>query len=311
MTERTKAVLALAIATAVWSFPLIFVKTLSFYFDGWTQNFYRYFCAMVFLILWLKFHRGGLGIRSVSHFARFVIPAIPCLLFQILWVFSMYFPKFYPGQGSLLGKSVAVFGALFGFVFFPEERKQILSFPYLGGLAAATVGAVGIVLADPNRTQEVYFLGAVFTVVSTAFWALYSVAMKRLMRDTHPVSAFGAASVWLTFFFLVLMLWLGEPLQIIRVPVWVVVLVIASGVACIGLGHTLFFYAIRTMGVAIPSVVQLATPLTTPLFRFLLVGETLTAVQIVWGGVLMVGAAATLRARDATPSRHRAGPSGP
>jgi drug/metabolite transporter (DMT)-like permease len=210
----------------------------------------------------------------------------------------MYFPAFYPGQGAILGKSVAIFGTIFGFIFFPEERKHILSFPYVAGLSAAIVGAVGIVLADPKHTQDVYYLGAVCIVLSTAFWVLYSVAMKRVMRkaNIHPVPAFATTSIWLTLCFMVFSLILGEPGKVLRLPSSIALLVIVSGVVCIGMGHTLFFYSIRTLGVAIPSAVQLATAITTPVASFLAFGETLTLVQVVWGGVLLAGAAATLYA---------------
>jgi drug/metabolite transporter (DMT)-like permease len=296
MTDRTKAVLALISVTAIWTFPLIIVKTLSHYLDGWSQNFFRYFCAMLFLLFWVRVRGGGLGIRSARGFLRFIIPAVPCVLFQTLWVFAMYFPRFYPGQGSILGKSVAIFGAIFGFIFFREERKHILSTPYLGGLAAATLGAVGIVLADPERGEHVYFLGAIFTVLSTGFWVLYSVAMKRVMGRTgiHPVPAFATTSIWLTIAFMGLSCVWGKPWKIVQAPLWVVALVIVSGVVCIGMGHTLFFYSIRTLGVAIPSAVQLVTGITTPVMSFIAFGETLTGVQVFWGAVLLAGAAATL-----------------
>jgi len=295
MSPRTKAVLALAGATFAWSFPLIFVKYLSAYLDGWTQNAYRYFFAMVFLLVWIRRRRGGFGISSGKQFAAFIIPAIPCVIFQSFFVFSMYFKEFYPGQGAILQKTIAIFGALFGFIFFPEERRHILSFLYLGGLAAAVLGSVGIVLSDPNRSREVYYLGAIFAVAATAFWGLYSVSMKKLMRGVHPVPAFGLVSVWLTVFFFALSVGMGSPGDILHVPLRVLLAVVGSGIVCIGLGHTLFFYSVRELGVAVPAAVQLVTGITTPLFSFFIYGETLTGVQMIWGAVLIVGAFATLR----------------
>ena len=73
---------------------------------------------------------------------------------------------------------------------------------------------------------------------------------------------------------------------------------VVSGITLIGLAHTLYFYAIKRLGVSICATMMLTTPQGTAVLSRSMFGERLTTGQWAGGALLIAGGALTLLAKE-------------
>ena len=134
------------------------------------------------------------------------------------------------------------------------------------------------------------YAGEILSLCSAVFWALAVVMMKKVGETVHPVAlnlfknTFGAILIGFTLFVI------GEPLIN---PSFVnredYFRLIISGIIGIGLGDILFLYSLNIIGAGIAALVDTVYSPFVILFAFLLLGEQLSAIQFLGGG-LIVGA---------------------
>lgn len=282
-------VLCLVLSTLFWSFTGIFVKTLSLHgVDADVQNLFRYASATVglWLLTLTVFRRETLA--ALRRLRSFLLPAAITCVFQVTMVSGLYRQSIYPGLQSLLSKSSVVFAALLAFLLFRDERKTILSRPYLVGGALGVVGVAGVVMFGERAQAD--FNEGVFLVILAAFlWACYTIAMKPVVRKTRPLIAFAIVSTFTTCFFIVLTSVRSRPAQFLDISARDQALIIVSGLICISAAHSLYFRAVERLGVAVCSSFLLVMPLITGVASAVLLGERLNGAQIVMGGVLLAG----------------------
>ncbi len=293
MTDRQKGIAALGVVLVAWSFSTPVVKYLMPYYDPWTQNAYRYAAGMIVLLPFLVQRWRGLDHRSLL---RLLLPTAPNLLHQVSWVVALVW--IFPALASFLNKSSVLFAAAMAYFLFPDERWLFRSKRFLTGLALSLAGTLGLALLRPDLRELKINLGVFLALVAAAGWAMYSVAAKRPAEQLGPTLAFSVVSVYTTVA-LVAMAWAWGDLGRWRVvPPEVNAVMIASGIVCIGLAHTLYFYAIQKLGVAICATMMLTTPLGTMLVSRWMFGERLTVGQLIGGALLLAGGALTLLAKE-------------
>ncbi len=297
MKTRTKSIIAIVSVTLMWSFTMIYAKILAGALDIWTQNFYRYLSAMAVLLLFSARRREGRSFPRPGRWWVFLIPAIFNVIHQVAWVFPLYYKDFNPGYANLLQKTSPIFGAVLGYLFFADERSHIRSLRFLAGRLGGILGAAGVILAQGVVSAEGHFQGSVLIILSSVCWALYTVGIRKVMGKTDPISAFTVVSVLTTAALGIFALAFGNPGAILSVSPLMALLVIFSGVTSIGIGHPLYFYAVRDLGVAVCTAILLANVITTAVASFFIFGEILTIHQILWAVLLVAGAWLTIPKR--------------
>lgn len=293
MTERQKGIGALAVVLVAWSFSSPVVKYLMAHYDPWTQNAYRYAAGMAVLVPFLVRRRRGLDRRALL---RLLVPAAPNLLHQVSWVAGLVW--IFPALASFLNKSSVLFAAAMAYFLFPDERWLFRSKRFLAGVALSLAGTLGLALLRPDLRELNINLGVLLVLVAAAGWAMYSVAAKRPAEQLGATLAFSVVSVYTTVA-LAAMAWAwGDLGRWWAAPAEANAVMIASGVVCIGLAHTLYFYAIQKLGVAICATMMLTTPLGTMVLSRWMFGERLSGGQLVGGALLLAGGALTLLAKE-------------
>jgi drug/metabolite transporter (DMT)-like permease len=296
VSNRHKAILALAVVLVAWSLSSLFVKFLIPYYDPHTQNVYRYASGM-FVMLPFLFARLQNDRRLERRLLwRLLVPTIPNVLHQVSWVVGLIWV--YPALCSFLNKSSVLFAAGLAFVFFPEERWLFRSKRFLIGLTLTVLGTLGLALLRTDLGQMQVNLAVLLVLFAAAMWAVYSVAIKRPAAELGSAVSFSVVSIYTTLALLPLALIWGDLGHFRDVPWRVNVIMIFSGVLCIGVAHTLYWYAIREIGVSICATMLLTTPLGTLLLSRWIFGEQLTFGQIIAGIGLLVGGALTLLAKE-------------
>ena len=95
-----KATICIVSALLCWASGPTFIRYFRPYFDGWSQNFFRYlFASLIWLpYLLITIRRGRLDRRT---WRRALLVVVPNILMQSFWVAAIY--RIEPGFNNLLG----------------------------------------------------------------------------------------------------------------------------------------------------------------------------------------------------------------
>jgi drug/metabolite transporter (DMT)-like permease len=297
VTERKKAIIALVIVLGAWSLSSVFVKYLiRAGYDSHTQNFYRYTAGTLLVLPFMARRAVGDGIRPNGRQLLVLLAAIiPNLGHQVSWTVALNWIN--PGLASFLNKSSVFFSALLAFAFYREERWLYRSKRFLNGVSLTVFGTAGLALLRGDLARMEANLGVGLVIVSAFSWAIYSVTVKRPTAEIGPTMSFGIVGIGTTVVLLLIALRWGDLGKWWQMPWHVNAIMIISGAFCIGVAHTLYYYAMRVLTVSVCATMLLTTPLGTLLISSWLFDEKMTTGQVISGIGLIIGGMLTLLAR--------------
>lgn len=295
MRERSRGMIALGAAVIIWAVSPLFIAYLCGFYDPFTQNLFRYLATCACLV----------GLRVAQRAPVFpkgrvmlllLAPLAANLVFQTFNVFALYHAQ--PGIVALVGKLSVVFASVMAYAFFREERLHIRSLRFVVGTALALGGVAGLYTFKIGEPDPRFMTGMALAIVGAAGWGSYIIAVKFAMRSCSPAASFTVVSLYTTAVFAVLA-FLGEsPCRDVRAAgVGPAIVLIVSGVLCIGVAHVCYYDAIKRLGAAIPATAILVSPVITVASSRLLFGEHLSAGQLLSGAVLLSGAFLALGAQ--------------
>ena len=283
--------LAVAATLLLWSLAVVLIKLLSFYYDAMTQNFYRYLSATA--VLWIlnagKLRRGleerGTPRSGIANTGRIILPSLLVSTFQILTVQGIYLTT--PTVAALIMRMNAIFINVLAYIILGEERRIIRSKLYLAGLLLAVTGATGLALRDLAELR--LDVGALMVLAGTVFWACYTITVRILVKRSDPLMLTSKIFTLSTLILLIAALLAGNLAKPAQAPIHSAALLVASGALCVGLGNYMYYTALRELGAAITSSLQLLTPLLTGVFSYVILGEHPTPRIAILGSLLLVG----------------------
>jgi len=286
---RVKGLLAAYSAITVWALGLVLIKYLACYFQVFSQNFYRYSSAALTLLLLANSTGKGGGLFKRELLCRLLLPAFLVFLFQNAVVTGIYLTSTI--TAALILRLNVVLVNLFAYVLFREERRLIASKYYLLGFTLSLLGVVGVTLGGSSCEDYGFTIdmGASLVLLGTLFWALYLVSIKKLLAKNDPLSLSSIVFTESSILFFPLAMYSNGLKEIFYAPPEVIAILFFSGALSVGLGNWMNYIAIRELGVALPSTLGLLTPLLTAIFSYLLLGEMLTARQVIFGGLIILG----------------------
>ncbi len=278
-----------------WSVGPNFIKFLTGHLDSWTQNMLRYLVACLF---WLPFLLFLIKKKRVdkSVWRRALLPAVPNLAMQSLWAAGFYYID--PAFLALLTKSSIIWIAGFSLIFFVDERPLLKSSRFWFGIALSIIGVVGVLVFKEDFATTNTITGVVIALATSVMWALYTISVKVAFKDIDSRTGFSVISIYTLFGLCVLAFIFGNPKDCLEMDAWPWACVIISGVTAIGLGHVLYYVAIKRIGVTIPAMVILSQPFTVFAISSVLFGEFLNGFQWLFGVVLLAGSALAIWAQQ-------------
>jgi drug/metabolite transporter (DMT)-like permease len=125
-------------------------------------------------------------------------------------------------------------------------------------------------------------------------WGLYAIAVKVAFRGIDSRIGFSVVSIYTVVALFILTMFMGQPNKCLEMPVSGWVSIVVSGVMGIALGHVFYYISIRRIGSTTPSLVQLAQPFIVVVVSYFIFGESLNALQWVFGIVLVAGSATAI-----------------
>jgi len=289
------ATLACVGTLCCWSLGPIFIKYLSAHVDSWTQNLLRYLVACSF---WLPFLAINIKRKQLDAklWRKALLPAAANVTMQSLWAAGFYYIG--PAFMALLSKTSVIWIASFSLVFFADERGLVRSKRFWLGLVLSAVGVFGVIYHKQDFTASGTMTGIVIALVTAFMWAVYTLSVRIAFRDTDSRSGFSIISIYTVGGLFVLAITFGKLDQCVTMVPKGWIAVVISALIAIALGHVLYYAAIKRIGVTIPMLVILAQPFTVFAISRMVFGESLNRLQLVFGVVLLAGAALSIWAQQ-------------
>ena len=197
--------------------------------------------------------------------------------------------------------------ATFSFVF-AAFAFVIVGTVVIVGIFFVVAGTVATILLRPsgdstNAGMNVP-LGVSLSIGSGLLYAAYALSVRRCMHGMPPLQAFAAVSQYTAIVMVGLMFVFAKDLGSapLSLEPWKLGLLLLSAVIGIGLGHTLYFYSIGALGLAVSAGVVQLQPVTVSIAAPFLFPADPHLSPLQWGtGMMAVAGAAIMLI-----SQHRA-----
>lgn len=282
-----KGLFSLLATAFAWSWPNVMIRMLRTDFDVFTQSFFRYAAASIFLFaVGLIFTKRRI-VDTAGNLKMLLIPAVIMAAHQIFFTAGIFMTS--AVISSLMGRLNAVTIPALSCIFYEDERRIVANRNFLFGAFLALTGVMGVILGRDAAEMDGFNVGAVFLVMGTLGWSVYAVYIKKLVRSMDPLAITAFVSLLSTVLFLPVALAFGDIGKIVEVPTEMGILLFASGILGVGIGNVFYYHAIRHVGTSIASIFFLTLPLSVGIIAFLVLDETLTLAQIISGTVLVLG----------------------
>lgn len=285
--ERAIAVTTLVVTTLLWALPALAIRYLSDHLDGFTQNMYRYGVSAALLFGVSLARRRNVFRMGRRNLLRMLGPAIPNIGFQVIWVAALYVVL--PGFAVILIRTWVLFSVILAVALFPEERKIVRQGKFLLGIVLSFCGVAGVLLFKGGDFVARFDVGIFLVLAGAVGWAMYSIQIRRAVAHVDPADAFVVVSIYTAIILVVLGFVFGNPGKIRETGTFINAVLFGSGILCIAIGHTTYYMAIQSFGVAICSTFVLLSCFITVFLSHLIFGEVMTTAQIVSGAVLVLG----------------------
>ena len=282
------ATLAMVGTVSFWSLGPIFITYLTGYLDSWTQNLLRYSVACLF---WLPFLFLAVRVKRFDRriWRKALFPAATNLAMQSFYAGAFYYIG--PAFMVLLTKTNIIWIAGFSLIFFPDERPLIRSKRFWLGLTLSAAGVLGVMYFKKDFIAIRTMTGIALAFAMAFMWAVYTISVRIAFRDINSSDGFSVISIYTVAGLFILTLLFGNPEDCLYIGLLQWICIIVSGILCIALGHVLYYAAIRRVGATIPALVILVQPFIVLAISYLVYGESLNLLQILFGIVLLAGSA--------------------
>jgi drug/metabolite transporter (DMT)-like permease len=297
------------ITLACWTSIPLFLNYFAPFIDGFTANGWRYALSALLWLPPLLLHAAR-RTTPIHLYRLALIPSLFNIGAQLCFGLAPYFLS--PALMTFALRLQVVFLMLGAAAMFPAERSTIRSPLFLSGLAMLLSGTLAtLALREGGLGDHATATGVALSVGSGLLYAGYALSVRKLMHTTPPLLAFAAVSQYTGLALLACMFiwgrgtashtivgwqWGGsEVLTILSAKQQLMLL--ASAIIGIGIGHTLYYTSIQRLGLALSSGIIQLQPVTVSLTAWALFDQALRAPQWLTGAAAITGAVLMLVAQ--------------
>ena len=286
---KNKKILLIISYTLGSSFITIFQRYLTFYFDSFTQNFYRYLAgSLSLLLISFLFYPEDLKeiLKNMNLIGKIALLAGLVAVAQSFFIEGLaYTSAMVTGFISTLGLPLTIVLAV---LIFPAEKEIARGKNFLLGFFLAFAGTIGFILGKGSISLE-YSLGILFLIIGTAISVFITLLLKRLVIKLNPVCVSALLTFFMCFFFFISGLIWGDLSKIRHVSSFTNFILFASGVYGLIFGINLVFVNLKISGILVTKIAELTIPVFTALFAFIFLKESLNILQTFFGMVILIG----------------------
>ena len=279
MNRKYLGVFSILLASVMWAIEPVFAKlsyqTADFLQTSAIRAIFAALTGLIYIILTKKAHFK----INKQQFSTLVYIAIVGVLFaDLMYFFALtQVPVI---NAVLIGHMQPIFIILIGFLALKQDKLTI--FDYIGILFLLLSGALVTTKTLENLlTLNLGSFGDLLVLSATIAWATTAIAMRKYLKEMHA----GLITVYRFFFaalFFVIYLMVTSSISISNI--YQVVIGVVAGV-----GTILYYEGLKRIKAAQVSGIELSTPFFAVILGFFILGETVTAMQIVGIFLLFVG----------------------
>lgn len=279
MNRKYLGVFSILLASVMWAIEPVFAKlsyqTADFLQTSAIRAIFAALTGLIYIILTKKAHFK----INKQQFSTLVYIAIVGVLFaDLMYFFALtQVPVI---NAVLIGHMQPIFIILIGFLALKQDKLTI--FDYIGILFLLLSGALVTTKTLENLlTLNLGSFGDLLVLSATIAWATTAIAMRKYLKEMHA----GLITVYRFFFaalFFVIYLMVTSSISISNI--YQVVIGVVAGV-----GTILYYEGLKRIKAAQVSGIELSTPFFAVILAFFILGETVTAMQIVGIFLLFVG----------------------
>jgi drug/metabolite transporter (DMT)-like permease len=293
LSKNRPALIQLIGALLCWSVASIFVRYLCGYMGILTQSTFRYLSASITLfIVGAVLYRGKIILKCDKLLRLIMLTAFFGLLFQLLWVKALYLIK--PGSASLISEFGTVMNVFVLSFFYEEEKKTAKSQLFFLSNVVMMIGVSMVILFNRNLSFD-FNLGAFLVIASSLCWGLYTVVIKKVLREVNSIIAMAYVAFFISLYHALLGILFGNIGEVAALPGKILFVLILSGIVSIAGSHSFFFMAIKRVGVVISNNFLLLTSVFVCILSYFIFDERLTVLQMTGGALVLGGAYLTMR----------------
>ena len=273
---RAYAVLALGVFAIGWS--ALFVRWSGV--PGWTSAFWRMALAQIVFVPWALAARKPSVRPSASARNAAIIAGVFFALDLVLFNSAVMMGS--AANATLLGTNAPIFVALGAWLLYRDKPTR----RFWAGFALSFAGMLAIVGMDIVRHPKLG-LGDAFAVAGAAFYAGYLLYVRRSRQELDALTFSAVSGVAAVAMLLIICLVIGTPLLGYSVRSWWSLLGLALVTQVVG--HLSVAYALGHLPVSVTSVALLGQAPITALLAVPLLRESLSALQVLGGGLVLAG----------------------
>ena len=275
-TTRAYGILALGVFAIGWS--ALFVRWSGV--PGWTSAFWRLTLAQIVFVPWALATRAG---KPAPSRAAARDAAIAGVFFAFdLALFNTAVMMSSAASSTLLGTNAPIFVALGAWLLYRDTPTK----RFWAGFGVSFCGMFAIVGMDLMRHPQLG-LGDAYALAGAACYAGYLLYMRRSRQTMDALSVSAVSGIAASVTLLVICLVLRTPLWGYSAKSWSAMIGLAL-VTQVG-GHLSVAYALGQLPVSVTSIALLGQAPITAILAVPLLGESLSALQILGGGLVLLG----------------------
>jgi drug/metabolite transporter (DMT)-like permease len=275
----------LLFVAVVWALNFAFVKYALSDFSPLSFTIARFALSSLFLLAVMAASRVPFAIGRRDLAAVIKLGFIGITMYNLLFMYGLKYTT--ASNSALFISSSPLFAAL----IMALTEKRGISLRAGSGLLFSTVGVFLIIDSGPGGVilSRAGLIGDLLTLCAAVFWALYTVSARPLLERYPPVkvTAYSMAAGTL------LLLPIGA-VDLIRQS-WTDVALKSWAAFCFstfvsgGIAFTFWYAGVRRLGVTRTVVYHYLVPFVAVVFAALFLGERITLLQVLGGGLILAG----------------------
>jgi drug/metabolite transporter (DMT)-like permease len=279
MNPKKTGVLAILGASSMWAVEPVLAKLAYADSDFLQTSAVRAIFVTAVAIIYI-FLRGRRSLRvTARQFGHLVYIALAgTIVGDLLYFYAL--TRIPVLNAVLIGHMQPLFIILIGFFLLKEDK--LTKFDYAGiGTMIVAGGLVTTKTLDNLWAVKLGTAGDAYVLLATAAWATTAIVMRKYLRelDAAVVTFYRYLVASLVF---IVYLSLRSPLAVSNVYQVLVGVIV-------GVGTILYYEGLKRIKAAQVGALELSTPFFAGVLGFLILGERVTAMQVVGMGLLFVG----------------------
>lgn len=222
-------------------------------------------------------------VRDLSY--AFLSGMFLCLHFAT-WITSLKYTSV--ASSVVLVSTAPIFVAIGSLLFLKEKISRLLSI----GIGISVVGAIALSAADFDVGQD-QILGDLLASAGAIGYAGYILIGRKLRARIDTIAYVSVVYSTTALLLILITAFLDFSFLGYEAKIYLLFFLIAFVPQVIG--HTSFNWALKYVSAALVSVMALGEPIGASLLAFLLLGEKITAFQMIGGMLILTGVALAIK----------------